>query len=83
MRAFLRALLAPRAPEFRAQLDAFRDAQVDGDQPITAPRVVYATPERDESKPACVHLYGDADEQAAEMKAAQAKVTTFKARGKK
>lgn len=31
-------------------------------------RVLYATPERDEIKPACVHIFTDADELAEEIK---------------
>lgn len=42
MIAFLYRFLALHEPELRAQLDAFKVAQVDGEKPITAPRVIYA-----------------------------------------
>jgi hypothetical protein len=47
--------------------------------PQTA-RVVYAKPERDEIKPACVHCYGDGDQVAEEIKLERAgqKVRPFK-----
>jgi hypothetical protein len=47
-------------------------------------RIVYAKPERDEIKPACVHLYGDGDQVAEEIRVERAgqKVMPFK-RGKK
>jgi hypothetical protein len=35
---------------------------------VKPPRVVYATPERDELKPSCVHMYSDSDVLALQLK---------------
>lgn len=54
MIGWLYAVLVPREPELRAQLDAFRDATVDGDKAIVPPRVRFsgteAFPTRDEAR---------------------------------
>lgn len=61
-RLFL-ALFTPRDPELRAQLDAFKVAQVDGEIQIVAPRVIYAEPNRDKT-----HDWSDNDVIALELR---------------
>lgn len=47
-----------------AQLARLKQATAD----LQKPRYVYAEPERDEIKPSCCHIYGDADLIALELK---------------
>lgn len=65
MIAWLRRVLADARPEpmLSELLPAFRAQCAD----LPPPRVIYATPERDELKPGCVHCYGENDMLALEL----------------
>jgi hypothetical protein len=52
---------------YRQQLDALKAECAD----LKPPKVIYDTPERDESKPQCVHLYSDSDVLALQLQREQ------------
>jgi hypothetical protein len=52
---------------YRQQLDALKAECAD----LKPPKVIYDTPERDESKPSCVHCYSDNDVLAVQLQREQ------------